>query len=255
MKEQIETSGINGSMSSDINSGPETLIFIRHGESFRNMKGGTIFLPDTSGHAQDMLRLMADHGVPLSEKGHSQARLTGLGLKERFGVPDALYCSDSVRTIQTTEAILSAYEPEQTEKIVFSPEKRCRERCLGPIHNMTLDEAREAYGDVEKILHRDSEYEYRPPEGESLADVTVRAKAFLSDAFEKGREHKTIFVVSHFRFIQCVIWALNGMNSEDYDKIFRSDEMHLKNCGIAVYRYDREKKKMVLAEAGTTFYK
>lgn len=239
----------------DLLLGPKRLVFIRHGESLRNKYGKTPFLPSEPGALQELLRRITDHGMPLTAKGLMQASETGIGLKKRFGKPDAILFSDYLRTMQTFEEIVSAYSKRQVKGIFCSPEEMCRERCLGPVHNMTYEESKKMFGDIDRLSRRMSEFDYRPPHGESLADVVIRAKSFLEVSLEMGQYYKTMFVVSHYRFIQCAVWALSGALDLTYNDVFHSSKMHLPNCGIVVYEFDKKLQRMVLVEHGTTFYK
>jgi broad specificity phosphatase PhoE len=238
----------------DLLLGPQMLVFIRHGESLRNKYGHSPFLPEKPSAVQELLRRITDHGMPITETGHMQARLTGQGLQKRFGTPNALFYSDYLRTMQTCEEILAAYGDKQKKKICLSPEELCRERCLGPVHNMTYNEAKKIFGDIDRLDRRQSEFNYRPPQGESLEDVTARARSFLSVILQMGVYYKTVFVVSHYRFIQCAMWFLSGTLELSYNDIFHSNKMRLPNCGIVVYKFDKELRRMVLVEHGTTFY-
>jgi len=238
----------------DLVLGPRKLVFIRHGESLRNKYGHTPFLPKEPGAIQEILRRITDHGMPLTEMGLNQAMKTGVGLKKRFGVPDIIMYSDYLRAMQTTEAILSAYTKRERNRIVAYAEEACRERCLGPVHNMTLEESKAMFSDIGNLSRKMTEFSYRPPQGESLADTTERARAFLSLALKMGSGYETMFVVSHYRFIQCANWVLSGLTEYSFGQIFYSDEMKLENCGIVVYKFDRDLGRMVMVEYGTTFY-
>lgn len=239
----------------DFDIGPKTLVFIRHGQSLRNLYGNTPFIPRGIGAMQEILRRITDHGMPLTDEGIGQARATGLGLRKRFGTPDVIYYSDYLRTMQTTEAILGQYSERQKSKIICSAEEMLRERCLGPIHNMTYEEAKEMYPDIDSSMAPDTEFGYRPPGGESLLDmVRSRSRSFFPLAFSRKPHCDTMFVVSHFRYIQCCVWNLSGIYEKSFNDVFRSKEMCLPNCGIVVYKFDKSLKRMVLVEHGTTFY-
>jgi hypothetical protein len=69
---------------------------------------------------------LTDALLSLMEGEHRQAALTGAALRERFGVFDFVFHSSYLRTVETTDGILSAY-PEE-EQTLMRPSSPLRQR-------------------------------------------------------------------------------------------------------------------------------
>lgn len=147
-----------------------TLYFMRHGETRANVEGiltGTI-------------------ETPLTEKGIQAAKEVGESLKETF---DYYYCSPLTRTHETLRAVRG--------DVPFIIDARLIEVCSGEWQGRLKASL------PEKEYQAYIKGEIDPPGGESLSQVTERAKAFLKDMFD-GRYTKEdkILIVTHNAFMR-----------------------------------------------------
>ncbi|GHF55798.1 phosphoglycerate mutase [Streptomyces mashuensis] len=190
------------------------LTVVRHGESTANVRfaeaertGSTALPPDGPEGS--------DARVPLSELGRAQARvvgrwLAGLGPADR---PQRVLCSPYVRALQTWEFM--AAEVRATE--VYEPppalvDERLRDREMGTLELYSPLAVREHAPAEAARRERVGEWFYRPPGGESLADVTVRVRDLLTELHVAAAGQR-VLVVAHDAVVVTVGHALAGLGS------------------------------------------
>jgi probable phosphoglycerate mutase len=134
---------------------------VRHGEST-----GNLAMRAAIARGLDAAEIPeAEPDVPLSPRGREQAAALGrrLGLSER---PTVVLSSTYVRAAETARIALPGHP------IVF--DERLRDRDMGRFYRLT----------PRAIADRDpraGEFRYRPPDGESWADVARRLRAVLAE--------------------------------------------------------------------------
>jgi len=147
----------------------ERLIFVRHGESVGNEAASTA--ETTGAHFVDLPYRDAD--TPLSVTGEAQAVALGGALRDR-GVSErtAVWSSPYRRAAQTALLSLDA---------VPRLDERLRDRELGILDRLTSHGIAARY--PEEAARRTSlgKFYYRPPGGESWADVALRLRSFLAE--------------------------------------------------------------------------
>jgi broad specificity phosphatase PhoE len=168
---------------------------------------------------------------------------TGKSLRKLFGVPDYLYHSGYLRTLQTTNGILTAYTAEEKEHIKVRMNPSIRERDAGYAYDMTEAEAEAAFPWLQEHWKTVGGFFARPPGGESLSDVADRLYKFINMLF-RDRPGQKVFVVTHggtlraFRFI---------LERWDYEQALRWPEgQSPENCGVTHYKYDAAAERLVL---------
>ncbi len=226
---------------------PSQLIFIRHAESARNeaKKGATYFADDA---ARRLVKGIPDYKIPLTENGTEQARKTGLYLRERFGVPDYIYHSGYLRTIQTMEGILEAFSEQERTTMNVRMNQFIRERDSGYAYDMTTEEAEAAFPWLKEHWATFGGYFSRPPGGESLADVSQRVHTFLNSIF-RDRKGMKVWVVTHGGTLRTIRFLLERW---DYERALKWPEGESpQNCGVTVYDFDHKTGRLMLSEYNT----
>jgi len=223
---------------------PTTLVLIRHAESARNkVKKGNVYFPDEESRAG--LRGIPDHLIRLTDHGYIQASQAGPELKKLVGVPDYIYHSGYMRTVQTMNGILEAYSSKELGKIRIRSNPFIRERDPGHAYDMTDAEVKKHFPYLAEYWKTFGCFFARPPGGESLADVCKRVYLFLNMLF-RDRSGKTIVVVTHCGTIRCFRFLLEHW---DYKRALSwPDGKSPKNCGMTIYRYDKTETRLVLKE-------
>ena len=224
------------------------IFLIRHGKSIRNKLCHLPYLPDDE-ELFKKIGHIADRDTPLSEEGFLQAKETGIALCRRFCAPDYVFHSGYLRTIQTAEEIISAYKKHQKEKIKILKDDSIRERGVGYVYNMQESEARKLFPWIINYRELFSDFDFCPPGGESLVHVVDRVGNFI-ETLAKIPLGKTVFIVSHGRAIQCLMYILLG---RDFKAVFEHPQGPVKNCGVTLFEMDK-KGLFVLKEYNKVFY-
>lgn len=185
--------------------GTVELVLVRHGESLGNLAATNAGL--SGAEVIDVPARDAD--VDLSAVGYDQAIALGRSLK---GVPaeqrpDVIWSSPYARAHRTAEAL--AHAAEWTVPILL--DERLRDRELGILDALTTAgvEAR-LPGEATRRRWLGKFY-YRPPGGESWADVALRLRSVISD-LERQPGSARILVVSHDAVILLFRYILEGLS-------------------------------------------
>ena len=207
--------------------GPATLWLARHGESLGN-------LADARAHASGAGRLeidVRDPDVELSDTGIDQARslgrwLAGLPADRR---PTAVLSSPFARARSTAE---HAAEPLG---LTVRLDERLRERDFGAFDGMTGAGIRERYPDEARRRSRLGKFYYRPPGGESWADVALRVRSLLAtEALVLDGER--VLVVAHQAVVMVFRYVLEGLDEATLLAIDRAEQ--IANASLTCYTAD-----------------
>lgn len=166
---------------------------VRHGETLANQK----------------MLLSGQHETPLSENGLKQAEAVAARLQHE--VFTAAYSSDLSRAVKTKEAILQ-YHPQVARQ--QSPD--LRERSFGTFEGkevaLHFAELKESGLPV---------WEFTPPHGENLKDVSVRAKRFIDSLNHTEDAH--ILIVGHFSINKALLHQLMGWPWEQWEQVIQGN--------------------------------
>lgn len=176
------------------------LYMVRHGESQTNKERRF------TGQAQ----------APLTEKGIADAKAAGQKLQGLHF--DRVYSSDLIRAADTARYAIPGCEPVQLPLI--------RELSVGSLEWRTVAECEEEYGE-ELWKHRNA-YDYTPYGGENEAQITARAREFLTMLENDPCDQVVAF--SHAGFITCVLSLVLGVS-------FNRKHVSCLNGSAAVFEY------------------
>jgi 2,3-bisphosphoglycerate-dependent phosphoglycerate mutase len=184
---------------------PTTLIFVRHGQTVWNSQG----------------RWQGWLDSPLTELGEEQAR----GVADQLdGVHiDAIYSSDAGRAVQTAQEIAARRGLEP----VASPE--LRERYYGRYEGLNSKEIEQQLPGTRFAAGRDTREGWRPPDGETMAEVRERLRRFLARVVPKHRG-RTVLNVTHSGVVRAMDSIVQG---RPFDEIW---DRVPQNCCIFVVR-------------------
>lgn len=160
--------------------------FVRHGQSVANR--------------EDWLAGLYD--APLTEQGEAEAIEARRGLAEPL--PERAFCSDLGRAHRTARLLLEGH----AIPLVVTP--RLRERDCGAWERRTLREL-EAHADFRQRL---GTWVGKPPSGESLFDVALRAVGWLASIDDSPRD---TLVVAHGGLIRAVLATIDRLPREQID--------------------------------------
>jgi broad specificity phosphatase PhoE len=205
--------------------GPSAVWLVRHAESIGNVA-------DARAHEAGAGRLqldVRDPDVPLSDTGQAQARalgrwLAGLPAEER---PTAVLSSPFTRAMTTAQL---ATEPLGLR---VCPDERLRERDFGAFDGMTGAGIRAEYPQEAKRRDLLGKFYYRPPGGESWADVALRVRSLLAtEALRHDGER--LLLVAHQAVIMVFRYVLEELTEQDLLDVDRSEQI----ANTSVTRYE-----------------
>jgi broad specificity phosphatase PhoE len=204
---------------------PSAIWLVRHGESMGNVA-------DSAAHRSGAGRLdldVRDPDVPLSDTGRGQAEALGRHLRELPADqrPAAVLSSPFNRALTTAQL---AAEPLG---LLVRTDERLRERDFGAFDGMTGTGIRDRYPDEAKRRDLLGKFYYRPPGGESWADVALRVRTLL---FTEGFRYDgdRLMVVAHQAVIMVFRYVLEGLDEQELLEIDQTEQV----ANASVTRYD-----------------
>ncbi|MFC4024025.1 histidine phosphatase family protein [Oceanobacillus longus] len=163
-----------------------SIYLIRHGESEHNIDLAIMeHIHDSEHH--------------LTELGEKQAEATADFLKNLVTRDTVIYSSPYKRTMQTAEAIQS----KLPENVPIYENPLIREWELGNLLNISNRTPQ-----LKKEYKSAGHFYYRYPNGESMADVYLRATIFSSTFLQRIRDQKRyedVLIVTHSAFMQAFL--------------------------------------------------
>jgi broad specificity phosphatase PhoE len=207
--------------------GPTALWLVRHGESMGN-------LADAQAHASGQGRLeldVRDPDVPLSPTGQAQADAVGRWLAGLPGDqrPTTVLSSPFARAAETARRAVAGSGLDLTIRY----DERLRERDFGAFDGMTGDGIRDEYPDEARRRDLLGKFYYRPPGGESWADVALRVRSLLAtEALRHDGER--LVCVSHQAVIMVFRYVLEELTEQQLLEIDHSEQV----ANASVTRYE-----------------
>lgn len=186
------------------------LLLVRHGES-----EGNVAATRAERAGEETVGVTTrDADTPLSATGEEQARALGehLATLPPHRVPQALWCSPYVRARQTAELAVAGAGLGLRPVV----DERLRDRELGILDGLTSHGVEVRFPDEAARRDRLGKLYYRPPGGESWADVALRLRSLLADLVraESGTD-RTVLVVCHDAVIWLLRYVAEGLTEEE----------------------------------------
>jgi len=207
--------------------GPAVLWLVRHGESLGNVA-------DAQAHADGSGRLeldVRDPDVELSDTGRAQARALGRHLA---GLPD-----DERPTVVLSSPFARARHAAglavEALGLPVRLDERLRERDFGAFDGMTGEGIRDEFPEEARRRQLLGKFYYRPPGGESWADVALRIRSVLSTEAHVLDGERALFV-AHQAVIMVCRYVLEGL---DEQRLMELDQ-HEQVANASLTRYDAD---------------
>ena len=208
--------------------GPSALWVVRHGESQGNVA-------DANAQRSGAGRLeldVRDPDVPLSGTGEEQADALGrwLGGLDPAQRPTTVLSSPFARAAVTAERAVAASGLDLTIRY----DERLRERDFGAFDGMTREGIRDEYPDEARRRDLLGKFYYRPPGGESWADVALRVRSLLAtEALRHDGERLVCF--SHQAVVMVFRYVVEELAESQLLEIDRGEQV----ANTSVTRYER----------------
>ena len=205
--------------------GPSAVFLVRHGESMGNVA-------DARAQASGAGRLeldVRDPDVPLSDTGRAQATALGRWLAELPDEdrPTVVISSTFARALTTADLAV------QGLGLRVRTDERLRERDFGAFDGMTGAGIREQYPDEAGRRDVLGKFYYRPPGGESWADVALRIRSLLAtEALRSDGER--LLLVAHQAVIMVFRYVLEELTEQELLDVDRREQV----ANASVTRYE-----------------
>jgi broad specificity phosphatase PhoE len=211
----------------DRKPGPQVVWLVRHGESMGNVADAA------ARHAKaGRLELdVRDPDVPLSETGRAQAEALGKWLAElpEDQRPTAALSSPFERALTTAQLATANLG------VRVRTDERLRERDFGAFDGMTGAGIRERF--PEEAERRDllGKFYYRPPGGESWADVALRIRSVMAT---EGLRYdcERLMIVAHQAVIMVFRYVLEELTEQELLEVDKEQQV----ANASLTRYDRD---------------
>ena len=222
-----------------VTSWPASLTLVRHGESLGNVANDHAY----AAKAETLDLAVNDPSVELSDLGVRQAQALGkrLGDLPSCQQPTAVVVSSYVRAQQTADHVLATAGLEHVPR---GTDERLRDREQGLLDRLTWYGVRTRYPEEAERRAYLGKFWYRPPGGESWADVALRIRHTLRD-IRADYAGERVLVVSHDVPILMMRYALEALSPQEAVDL----SGRVVNCGMTVYEYDDELRLAVFNDA------
>ncbi|MBA2699356.1 MAG: histidine phosphatase family protein [Nocardioidaceae bacterium] len=207
---------------------PASLTLVRHGESEGNLADQAA----TKVQAEVLDLDIRDPDVDLSDAGAGQAEALGRWLRKLNDDdrPEVALISTYQRARRTAELAVEA--AGATETLRLKGDERLRERELGVLDGLTSAGISKRMPDEVQRRDRLGKFYYRPPVGESWADVALRVRSVVA-TLQSGYLGRRVLMVSHQAVIMVFRYVLEELTERDLLEIDKGTP--LANCSLTRY--------------------
>ena len=229
---------------------PAALWCVRHGESAANVARNAAY----ASRSEEVDVRERDASVPLSPLGERQADALGRwwAAQPRDARPTVVLASPYERAHRTAERVVAAgaavpNADGRPPEILL--DERWREKELGLFFRVTHHAISKRYPEQWALRQEQDVFYYRPPNGESGADVVQRVRAALAD-LRQDYAGERVLVVCHQVTILAIRYVLERMTEAQLMRAWRAYD--LANCSVTEYRPDAATGRLALARLNRT---
>lgn len=207
------------------------LILVRHGQS-----EGNVAAEVAQRDHQDRIDVPArDPDVVLSQTGQRQADavgrwLTALPSDEQ---PQVIWTNPYRRARETAERALAGAEVDLDYRV----DERLRDRDMGVTDQLTAQGITSQFPEEAQRRQWLGKFYYRPPGGESWADVAQRVRGVLTD-LANTEKHERVLVTGHDVVLLLFCYVAEGLDEKEV--LDRARTNGLRNAAICRIRRDEE---------------
>jgi len=184
------------------------LLLLRHGESLANRAATA-----AENAGLELVEVdLRDADVPLSPTGEEQAEALGAWLADlpEGERPDAAWSSSYLRARQTVSIALETAGSDVAVRV----DERLRDRELGVLDLLTSHGVEARYPEEALRKRWLGKFYYRPPGGESWADLALRIRSLLVD-MERPETPGRVLVAGHDAIVMTFLYVCLGMSERE----------------------------------------
>jgi broad specificity phosphatase PhoE len=195
--------------------GAQELLLVRHGESAANVAASAA---EAEG-AEVIDAPLRDADVPLTDTGAEQAGAVGNWLRSLSDdeFPDSVWCSPYLRAAETARIAAAS----QRLRLPVNADERLRDRELGILDALTTVGVEARWPSEAARRRRLGKFYYRPPGGESWADVALRLRSVLAD-LDRREPNARVLLVTHDAVITLVRYICEGLSEQEVLRLAKS---------------------------------
>jgi probable phosphoglycerate mutase len=198
---------------------------VRHGQST-----GNVAADRAEGSGAEMIDIPErDADVPLSPTGRHQAEAVGAFLRKLDQPPDVAVASPYLRARQTAELALDGLP------VPLVVDERLRDRELGVLDLLTNAGVQARLPEEARRRARLGKFYYRPPGGESWADVLLRLRSLMRELREDHPGGR-VLLFAHEATVLLIRSLAEGLAEPELMSIARGTA--IANCSISAWRND-----------------
>lgn len=208
---------------------PLNFVLVRHGESEGNLANRRSRRGDNSSYTQEF-RDRPESQWRLTKKGISEAKIAGEWVRKEIRPTfDRYYVSEFFRAFET------AYNLGFPPDAIWYPDYYLRERSWGEMGVMTQDEREEKFAAHLRQREVDSLF-WTPPNGESLAQASLRTDRFL-DTMHRECSKMSVCVVCHGETMWTGRIRIERLAHDTFRRLYLSKSPHnqIHNCQVIHY--------------------
>jgi broad specificity phosphatase PhoE len=201
-----------------------SLIMVRHGESTGNLVRAAAY---SAGLAEYEIP-ERDADVPLTDTGREQSAALGkwLAALPEHRRPTAVVTSPYLRAAETARLAWS-----DVPAVPLRTDERLRDRELGILEGLTGRGIQARHPEEAARKHRLGKFYYRPPGGESWADMALRLRSVLAD-IDRDHPGGRVLVVAHDAVIVITRYIIESLSEQEMLEVERT---LVANCGISTW--------------------
>lgn len=208
---------------------PKNLFLVRHGQSEGNLVRKQFEKTNNESFFSDEFLELHESQYQLTKLGIEQAKKAGQWfLEKNFITFDRMLVSNNVRAMQTA-AYLGLKNPN------WMIDFNLRERDGGLFNVITPSKRDSHYADQQKF-YKTQPFLFRPPQGESVADLCQRIK-FVLDTLARECDGKNVIIVCHGHVMRAFGIILERMSLQRSNELLLTGKewARIPNCSIIHY--------------------
>ncbi len=211
---------------------PKNLFLVRHGQSEGNLVRRQFETTNNESFFSDEFLDLHESQYKLTELGVTQAKKAGQYLKDNHFVAfDRMLVSNNVRAMQTAAHL-------DIKNALWMIDFNTRERDAGLFNTMAPSKRDAQYADQQKFYNTQP-FLYRPPQGESMADVCERIKIVLG-TLARECDGKNVIIVCHGHVMRGFRIMLERMSLQKSNELLLSQEAWARIPNCSILHYTRE---------------